>query len=119
MKRFVLAGLFLALGLLILGVATANLMSGPDKPKPPPHAAQPEPKPKGGGMSAQQGQPSLNQQQQQQQRQRQAQPFGITGPGVQQPLTTVMPAQVRPPAPADAPHVQIIQQTDEQGSRGK
>src|SRR5215470_1563958 len=32
MKRFVVAGLFIVLGFIILGVATANLMSGPEKP---------------------------------------------------------------------------------------
>ena len=37
MKRFVLAGLFLVLGFIILGVATTYVMNGPDKPRRPPH----------------------------------------------------------------------------------
>jgi hypothetical protein len=37
MKRFVLAGLFLVLGFIILGVATSYVMNGPDKPEKPRH----------------------------------------------------------------------------------
>ena len=39
MKRYVLAGLFFVLGLIILGTATTYVMSGPEKPPEKPRAA--------------------------------------------------------------------------------
>ena len=143
MKRFVLAGLFFVLGLIILGAATSSLMGGPDKPARPPHpaAANADATPKGHGgqdISTQVNTQPL------QSRNGSGQ-FGMPGgsgpgsamggsdrttgtlgnltqvPSTIVPLTTsVQPPTVRPNPPgADAvPHVPVLPQTDESSSRG-
>src|ERR1700761_7458263 len=45
MKPYIIAGLLFVTGLLVLGVATATLMSPSDQ-KPKPHAAAPTPEPR-------------------------------------------------------------------------
>jgi hypothetical protein len=145
MKRFVLAGLFLVLGFIILGVATSYVMSGPDKPtKPHPAAANAD------ETSRRQRNPGTAQQVNTQPLQSQNQPgqFGMSGgmggstagsmgdasgrntgamgnltqvPGTIVPLTTtVPPPSVRPhPNTADTPRVPVLPQTDESSSSGR
>jgi hypothetical protein len=146
MKRFVLAGLFLALGFIILGVATSYVMSGPDKPKQPPHptAANADESKGHGGQAAAPPQQVNTQPTQSQNRPGQ---FGMTGtsgglggtqdsmsgttgtmtgpmrnltqvPSTIIPLTTTIQSpSVRPNADANnAPQVPVLPQTDESSS---
>jgi hypothetical protein len=145
MKRFVLAGLFLVLGFVILGAATSYVMSGPDKPAKPPHPAAAnadESKRHGGAGAAQQ--PAT----QPLQSQNGSGPFGTPGgmgntaggmggtsgkmtggmgtstqvPPTIVPLTTsVPPPTMRPNSNADVPqpHVPVLPQTDESSSSGR
>ncbi|HWB50257.1 MAG TPA: hypothetical protein VG651_14195 [Stellaceae bacterium] len=114
MKRYLLAGLFMILGFIILGVATANLMSGPEKPaKPrlPAPAANDTHRPGGHGVGAQ-----TNAVQPPQPPAKPTQPNADAAPtllpGMPIPLSTsVSPPIVRPPTEAP-PHVPIIQPTD-------
>jgi hypothetical protein len=111
MKRFVFAGLFIILGFIILGVATANLMSGPDKPPNKPSASNaPKPAPRTPSADNNVSQPTLPST-------KPAQPTAASGPppmqtpGMPPPLTTVQPSAVHPPA-QPSQHVPIIQPTD-------
>jgi hypothetical protein len=140
MKRFVLTGLFLVLGFIILGAATSYVMSGPDKPaKPHPAAASADATPKGhGGQGASQ---SVNTQPLQSQKgPGQSGMTGGSGSGMSGssgrmtgssgsqtqvpptiiPLSTsVPPPTVRPdPSAGATPHVPALPQTDESSSRG-
>jgi type IV secretory pathway VirB10-like protein len=116
MKRFVIAGLFIVLGFIILGVATANLMSGPDKPankRPvPASAANGAPKPqRNTGADANVTQPTLPSTKPPQSTAANGAP-PTQSPGMPPPLTTVQPAAVHPPPQQSPPHVPIIQPTD-------
>jgi hypothetical protein len=145
MKRFVLAGLFLVLGFIILGAATSYVMSGPDKPKQPPHPASANAdESKGRGGQAAPPQQVNTQSTQSQNRPGQ---FGMTGtsgglggtpggtsapssamtgpmrsltqvPSTIIPLTTVVqPPSIRPNVDANsAPSVPVLPQTDESTS---
>lgn len=116
MKRFVVAGLFIVLGFIILGVAAANLMSGPDKPankRAPAPAASSAPK-RNTGADANVVQPQLPST-------KPAQPTAANGgapgqmqgqmPGMPPSLTTVQPTLPHP-SPQTSQHVPIIQPTD-------
>jgi len=139
MKRFVIAGLFLVLGLIILGVATSYVMNGADQPaKPPRPAANADENKRHGGQGASQqvNSPSLPSQGQQGQ-------FGMSGgmgrgqgssmsggtpgpmgnltqvPSSLVPLSTTVPSPTVRPNPnagGDVPHVPPMQQTDESSS---
>ena len=116
MKRFVVAGLFIVLGFIILGVATANLMSGPDKPTnkhPVPGSAAGNthrPAQRSAGADANVVQPQLPST-------KPTQPTAANGaspmptPGMPPPLTTVQPTLPHP-SPQTSQHVPIIQPTD-------
>jgi hypothetical protein len=126
MKRFVVAGLFIVVGFIILGVATANLMSGPDKPKEkrPASAAAAgdthKPAQRSAGADANVAQPQLPST-------KPAQPTAANGgppqgqgqvpgmaplPGMPPSLTTVQPTLPHPSPPQTSQHVPIIQPTD-------
>jgi hypothetical protein len=142
MKRFVLAGLFLVLGFIILGAATSYVMSEPDKPAKPPHPATAnadENTKHGGGQGAS---PAVNTQPLKSQNG--SGQFGMPGgmgsgsesasgkmtgslgvstqvPSTITPLsTTVPPPTMRQNtnAAAPPPHVPVLPQTDESSSRG-
>jgi hypothetical protein len=141
MKRFVIAGLFLVLGFIILGVATSYVMSGPDKPaqRPHPAPASADTTPKGHANPGTAQQP-ITEQLQSQNKPGQfgmtAMPGGLgdissgtigsagnltTVPGNIVPLSTsVPPPTIRPTPDADGmPHVPVLPQTDESTMRGK
>ncbi|HEU0218537.1 MAG TPA: hypothetical protein VFQ90_17915 [Stellaceae bacterium] len=124
MKRFVVAGLFIVVGFIILGVATANLMSGPDKPKEkhPVHGSAAGDTHKaaqhGAGADGNVLQPQLPST-------KPTQPTAANGappqgqmpgmaplPGMPLSLTTVQPTLPHPPPPQTPQHVPIIQPTD-------
>ena len=123
MKRFVVAGFFFVLGLIILGVAATNLMN-PDEPEPRQRPAAATETPRGHG-------PNLQQQQSQQPRQQGAAPYMTQAkpaqpaatpvlPGMPAPLSTTVPPAAIKQAPVDnTPHVPVMPQTDESTSRGK
>jgi hypothetical protein len=105
MKPYVLAFMVVVVGLIILGVATATLMNGSDKPDAaPPSAgtlAGAAPKGSGGGASEPNYQP--------QRPAKPAQPAAAPLPGTPIPLsTTVQPAAMRPPGPQTPPSVAIV-----------
>jgi hypothetical protein len=126
MKRFVVAGLFLVLGFIILGVATAHLMSGANKPPEksrmagPPASGPSKPASRGSGADANVVQPTLPST-------KPTQPTAAAGgspmqapgmpglsppgPGMPSSLTTVQPTLPHP-APQASQHVPIIQPTD-------
>jgi hypothetical protein len=116
MKRFVFAGLFFMLGLIILGVATASLMSGPDKPVKPrmagPNASYTQkPKP-GGGAEVNNAQlpDALRPSSKSSQPTAAATPTLL--PGMPVPLSTaVQPPSVRPSPQPTPQHVPVIQPT--------
>src|SRR5215469_4641240 len=125
MKRFVVAGLFIVVGFIILGVATANLMIGPDKPKekhPVPGAAAGDthkPAQHSAGADGNVLQPQLPSTKPTQSTaanggvpQGQGQMPGMAPlPGMPPPLTTVQPTLPHP-SPQTSQHVPIIQPTD-------
>jgi len=125
MKRFILAGLFVMLGLVILGVVTADLMSGPDNPPAPRHAPSTNEASRGHGPSQQQ------QQMMQQQQSGGLAPYMSQGksaqpaapqllPGMPVPLSSSVASPTMKPQPASqSPQVPALPQTDESTSRGK
>ena len=120
MKRFVVAGLFIVLGFIILGVATANLMSGPDKPtnKHPMAGSAAgnthKPAQRSAGADGNVVQPQLPSTKPMQPT---ATNSGASGqmqgqmPGMPPPLTTVQPTLPHP-SQQTSQHVPIIQPTD-------
>lgn len=122
MKRFVVAGFFFMLGLLILGVVTSYLIS-PDRPQFPQRPAVADEMARAHG-------PNLQQQQSRRQPQQgvapymtpanPVQPAAAPLPGMPVPLSTTVPPAAIKPVPADnAPHVPVISPTDESSSRGR
>jgi hypothetical protein len=117
MKRFVVAGLFIVLGFIILGVATANLMSGPDKPtdkRPVSGSAASNthrPAQHGAGADANVAQPQLPSTKPAQPTAANSAPPQGQSPGMPPPLTTVQPTLPHP-SPQTSQHVPIIQPTD-------
>jgi hypothetical protein len=143
MKRFVIAGIFLVLGFIILGVATSFVMNGPDKPSQPPRPAA-----NADEASKRHGPPGAAQQvgtspQSQNGSGRYGMSGGTSGagmsgasgkttgasgnltqvPGTIVPLTTNVPApSVRPSTTsgqAPPPQVPVLPQTDESSSSGR
>jgi hypothetical protein len=142
MKRFVIAGIFLMLGFIILGTATAYVMNGPDKPAQPPHpATNPDEASKRHGAPAAAQQAGIPPQSP-----NGSGRFGLPGstpgsgmrdasgktpgasgsmtqvPGTIVPLTTsVPPPSVRPntPTSSEPPQVPVLPQTDESTSSGR
>ena len=130
MKRFVLAGLFFVLGLIILGTATTYVLKGPEKkPAPPRHStdssASATPKPGGGH-----GTGAPREQSYEQNQNKPAKPFQPTAmplPGmVVQPTTNVpqgtlqvQPVPIRPPPSGRPPSVPGVNVDSETVSRSK
>jgi len=121
MKRYVLAGFFVLVGLILLGAVTANVMKTTDESAVPKRPAATNETPKAHGPSQQE-----RQQLPQQGKQgvapflMQAKPAPATPLGFLAPVSTTVPAPtIHAPPPQSAPRVPILPQYDESTTRGK
>jgi len=121
MKRYILAGFFVVVGLVILGAVAANVMNIADESAIPKRSAATNETPKGHGPSQQERQQLL-----QQGRQglapfmTPAKPAPATPLGSLAPVsTTVPPPAIHPPSPQSAPRVPVLPQYDESTTRGR